>query len=217
MNTQPNNPRKHNKPGRLALPTTVVAAGAWIFAAGALAQTGQTGQTESGQAVQQAEKERVRTTTEWDLPRRTKLAIKGYDPVAYFPEGGGKAKKGSKDFEYTHKGVTYRFVSREHREMFKKAPDRYEPAHGLWCSWAMTEGDKTEPNPKTFIVKDDRLFLFYDGFFGNTKNDWLKGDHKVLVAKADREWLRISREEKRQVKLPGEADEAASESPKQPG
>lgn len=206
MKAQHNSPRK---PGRLALPT-ILAAGACFFAASALAQSGQ---THSGQAVQQAEKERVRTTSEWDLPKRTKLAIKGYDPVAYFPEGGGKAKKGSKNFEHTHKGVTYRFASREHLELFKQAPNRYEPAHGLWCSWAMTSGDKTEPNPKTFIVKDDRLFLFYDGFFGNTKNDWLKGDHKKLAEQADREWLKISREEKRQVKKPG----AEEEIPKQPG
>lgn len=212
MNVQPNRPRKHDKPSRVALPA-VLAAGACFFAASALAQSGPAGQNERGQDAQQAEKERVRTIAEWDLPKRTKLAIKGYDPVAYFPEGGGEAKKGSKDFEYTHKGVTYRFASQAHLDLFKKAPDRYEPAHGLWCSWAMAEGEKTEPNPKAFIVKDDRLFLFYDGFFGNTRNDWLKGDHNELAARADREWLKISREEKRQVKRPGAEEEA----PTQPG
>lgn len=166
-------------------------------------------------AAQQAKTEPVRSIAEWDLPKRTKLAIEGYDPVAYFPEGGGKPLKGSKDHEHTYKGVTYRFASREHLEMFKKAPARYEPAHGGWCSWAMADGDKTEPNPKSFIVKDDRLFLFYDCFFGDTKAQWLKGDHKDLADKADRAWKKISREEKRQVKRPGQPDEATK--PDSPG
>ncbi|MEO1008149.1 MAG: YHS domain-containing (seleno)protein [Planctomycetota bacterium] len=161
-------------------------------------------QNQPSQPAAQAEKkEPVRTISEWDLPKRgEKLAIGGYDPVAYFPEGGGKAKKGKKNFSHTYKGVTYRFSSQKHMDMFKKAPARYEPAHGTWCSWAMAHGDKTESNPKSFIVKDDRLFLFYDGFWGNTRKDWLKGDHKSLEARADREWKSKSKEDKRQMKVP---------------
>lgn len=178
----------------VALAAATVAMNAPVWAAS---------QQQSTQAVEPAKKaEPVRNTSEWNLPKRTKLAISGYDPVAYFPEGGGKAKKGSKRFEHTHKGVTYRFTSQANLELFKKAPDRYEPAHGAWCSWAMASGGKTEPNPKNFIVKNDRLFLFYDGLFANTRTDWLKGDHDELAEKADREWKKMSREDKRQVKKP---------------
>ncbi len=164
----------------------------------------------------QAQKEEpVRNTAEWDLPKKTKLAIEGYDPVAYFPEGGGKATKGSKDHEYTYKGVVYRFASREHLELFKQAPARYEPAHGGWCSWAMAdEGDKVEIDPKSFIVKDNRLFLFYDGFWGDARKQWLKkNDHEDLATKADQAWTKISREQKRQVKKPGDEAEAAENEP----
>ncbi len=158
---------------------------------------------QSTQAVEPTKKaEPVRNTSAWNLPKRTKLAISGYDPVAYFPEGGGKAKKGSKRFEHTYKGVTYRFKSQANLELFKKAPGRYEPAHGGWCSWAMVSGGTTEPDPRNFIVKNDRLFLFYDGLFANTRTDWQKGDHDDLVEQADREWKKMSREDKRQVKKP---------------
>ena len=189
-------------PTRFTMHASLLAAATAIgTAVNAPALAGSQQQESVGQAAN-ADRERIRTTTEWNLPKRTTLAIGGYDPVAYFPEGGGKATKGSKSFEHVHKGVTYRFASRANLERFKKAPDRYEPAHGLWCSWAMTNGEKTEPNPKRFIVKDDRLFLFYDGFFGNTRSQWLKGDHDDLAEKADREWKKISREDKRQVAKP---------------
>ena len=202
MNTA--NRNRRNRPARHHSRHALVVAA--LAATGALLLTpvtsAQSSQDRSGQAVQQAEKERIRNIAKWDLPKRTKLAIGGYDPVAYFPEGGGKAKKGSKSIEHTYKGVTYRFSSREHLELFKKAPDRYEPAHGGWCSWAMASGGTTEANPKSFIVKDDRLFLFYDGLFGNTRKDWLKGNHNELADQADREWKELSREDKRQVKRP---------------
>ena len=154
------------------------------------------------------EKVPVRRIDLWNLPKRgEKLAIKGYDPVAYFPEGGGDAKKGSESITHTHKGVVYRFVNATNRDLFKSLPSRYEPAHGGWCSWAMREGDKVEVDPKTFIVKDDRLFLFYNGLLGNTKNQWLKTDHKASADEADAEWKKISGEEKRAAALPKEGGE----------
>lgn len=154
------------------------------------------------------EKAPVRRTDLWNLPKRgEKLAIKGYDPVAYFPEGGGEAKKGVESISHTYKGVVYRFASGANRELFKKSPSRYEPAHGGWCSWAMREGDKVEIDPKTFIVKDDRLYLFYNGLLGNTKNQWLKTDHNKSADDADAEWKKISGEEKRAVALPKEGGE----------
>lgn len=182
-----------------------------MFGAPALAQD--TPQRAPQQTAEPEKKEPVRNTEEWDIHKRTKLAIEGYDPVAYFPEGGGKAKKGSKDFEYTHKGVVYRFVSQAHLDMFKKAPARYEPAHGGWCSWAMAdEGDKVEVDPESFIVKDNRLFLFYDGFWGDTRKQWLKRDHEELAATADRAWKKISREDARKVKNPDERDKNGEKS-----
>lgn len=141
----------------------------------------------------------VRNVKEWDVAKRTMLAIQGYDPVAYFPEGGGRAVKGSKDIEAAYEGVAYRFASAEHKEMFLKNPAKYEPAHGGWCSYAMWQkGEKVEVDPTSFIVKDDRLFLFYDGWGGDTRKKWLKaGDHEAQAKAADAAWKKISGEEPR--------------------
>jgi YHS domain-containing protein len=56
------------------------------------------------------------------------LAIKGYDPVAYFTRG--EPTKGSEEFEYEWNGAKWRFATREHLEMFKEDPERYAPQYG---------------------------------------------------------------------------------------
>lgn len=139
----------------------------------------------------------VRNTKEWNLPSKGKPAIDGYDPVAYFPEFGGKATKGKAEFAVNHQGVFYWFASAEHRAAFLKDPARFEPAHGGWCSYAIVTNDKVEIEPKSFIVKDGRLFLFYDGFGGDAKAKWLKKDHQQQADAADKNWKTISGEDPR--------------------
>ncbi|MFO0857815.1 MAG: YHS domain-containing (seleno)protein [Phycisphaerales bacterium] len=139
----------------------------------------------------------TRATTLWNLDKSTKLAIKGYDPIAYFSEGGGVATKGNPSITADYNGATYHFATDAHKQLFLANPARYEPAHGGWCSWAMKEGDKVEVDPTKFIVKDDRLFLFYDGFWGDTRAKWLKQDHAKQVATADEQWKKISGESAR--------------------
>ncbi len=140
----------------------------------------------------------VRNTDEYHLNTKKKnLAIKGYDPVAYFKEGGEKPAKGKESISTQYKGVTYRFASQEHKDKFLKNPARYEPAYGGWCAWAMSTGDKTEIDPKTFIIQNGRLLLFYNGFWGNTKRDWEKGDKDELAKASDEHWKQISGESPR--------------------
>jgi hypothetical protein len=53
------------------------------------------------------------------------LAIKGYDPVAYFTDG--KSVRGTAEFEFEWDDRRWRFASAEHRDLFKASPVRYEP------------------------------------------------------------------------------------------
>jgi len=137
-----------------------------------------------------------RAVSEWNVSR-DKLAIQGYDPVAYFPEGGAAAVKGDEHITTEYGGVVYHFASTAHREAFLANPARYEPAHGGWCSYAMLEGDKVQVDPKSFIVKDGRLFLFYKGFLGDTRAKWQKADHVTEAKTADANWKKISGESAR--------------------
>ncbi|MBX3358919.1 MAG: redoxin domain-containing protein [Phycisphaeraceae bacterium] len=125
------------------------------------------------------------------------VAVDGYDPVAYFPEGGGTATKGDARFEMAHNGVTYRFSSKAHLDLFRSNPSKYQPAHGGWCTYAMgKDGAKVEVDPTSYVVAGDRLFLFYKDFFTNTRASFLK-DQEGLTAKADANWKRLTGESPR--------------------
>lgn len=56
------------------------------------------------------------------------VAIKGYDPVAYFTER--KPVKGSDKYEYVWMGAKWRFASAVNRDMFQKQPEKYAPQFG---------------------------------------------------------------------------------------
>ena len=126
--------------------------------------------------------------------------------MAYFTEGGGKAKKGKAALSHTHGGVTYRFTSEKTRELFKKNPAKYEPAYGGWCAFAMADGKKVSINPKSFKVTNGRLFLFYTSLLTNTRKSWVKKEGSLLP-KADANWK----------KLTGEAPRKASQTAKEAG
>ncbi len=129
------------------------------------------------------------------------LALDGFDPVAYFPEGGGKPEKGAKEFEHTYQGVRYRFASSERLDLFKKNPSRFEPAYGGWCAWAMIDGDKVEIDPKSFLVTDGRLFVFYKGLFNDTRAKWQK-EPDASRTKADQSWAKIVAKKKDALPAP---------------
>jgi len=125
---------------------------------------------------------------------KARLAIDGYDPVAYFPEGGGTPAKGKDDLSFTLNGATYRFATQANLQAFKANPSKYEPAHGGWCTYAMgKDGTKVEVDPKSFVVADGRLFLFYKGLFNDTRKSFLK-DQANLTAGADANWNELSGE-----------------------
>lgn len=86
------------------------------------------------------------------------LAIKGYDPVAYFTEG--KPTPGVPEIEYEWDDRRYRFASAEHRELFKADPVRYAPQFGNYCAMALTKGEVVVANPENWLISDGRLYVF---------------------------------------------------------
>src|SRR5271169_2615265 len=66
------------------------------------------------------------------------LAIKGYDPVAYFIDQ--KPVMGSAGFEYLWNNAKWRFASAEHRDLFRADPEKYAPKYGGYCAYAISLG-----------------------------------------------------------------------------
>jgi hypothetical protein len=89
-----------------------------------------------------------------DIP----LAIKGYDPVAYFTLG--KPTKGVPEFAYDWDDHRYLFVSAEHRDRFKAEPVRYAPQFGNYCAMALAKGEIVIANPENWLVSDGKLYVF---------------------------------------------------------
>lgn len=121
---------------------------------------------------------------------KDKLALQGYDPVAYFD---GKPAKGKPELTAEHQGAAFRFASAENRSRFRQSPGKYAPAYGGWCATAMAEGKKVEVDPKNFKVTDGRLYLFYKSILHDARQDWVK-DEPAKREKADRAWKQIAGE-----------------------
>ncbi|WP_346881834.1 YHS domain-containing (seleno)protein [uncultured Algibacter sp.] len=117
------------------------------------------------------------------------FVAEGYDVVAYFK---GEAVEGYKEFVTTHDGVKYKFSSQENLDLFNNTPEKYTPQYGGYCAYAIAaKGKKVGVNPETFLIKDDKLYLFYNAWGTNTLELWNKENPDKLKNTADAEWLNV--------------------------
>jgi len=116
------------------------------------------------------------------------VGLEGYDPVSYFT---GTPLEGNSNKNYTYLGVMYWFANDSNLSKFKADPEKYEPAYGGWCAYAMGEtGEKVKVDPETFKIVNGKLYLFYNFWGNNTLTDWNKNE-KSLQSKADQNWKKI--------------------------
>jgi hypothetical protein len=116
------------------------------------------------------------------------VAIKGYDPVAYFTEG--RPVPGSPQHVVEHKGSTFRFASKENRDAFAAEPEKYAPRYGGFCAFGTAGGYKAKIDPTAFTIVDGKLYLNYDQ---GVQKKW-RADIPGFVAKADEKWPAVSRQ-----------------------
>lgn len=120
------------------------------------------------------------------------VAISGYDPVSYF---SNQPQEGNKNITSNYGNATYYFHSEENKDAFLANPDKYVPAYGGWCAWAMLEGDKVKVDPLTYKIIDGKNYLYYNGFWGNTLAKWNEKGEKTpeieLVKAADIHWSKL--------------------------
>lgn len=123
------------------------------------------------------------------------IALSGYDPVSYFK---GSPQKGKKSIRVRLNGVNYLFVNEENKKAFEADPEKYEPAYGGWCAWAMLDGTKYKVDPENYKIIDGHNYLFYKGWTGDTLKKWnekaQEEDENGLVKTADQHWVETLKE-----------------------
>lgn len=113
------------------------------------------------------------------------LAIRGYDPVAYFRDDGPRL--GKPEFSLRHGGATWHFTSAEHKALFEADPARYLPAYGGFCAYGTSRGYLVKIEPEAWSIVDGRLYLNYDL---DVQKTWL-GRTKTYIARANGNWPRL--------------------------
>jgi hypothetical protein len=86
------------------------------------------------------------------------LAIKGYDPVAYFVDG--RPVRGRPEIEYEWDENRYRFATAEHRDLFRADPVRYAPQFANFCAMSLAAGELVEADPESWLINADKLYIF---------------------------------------------------------
>lgn len=118
-------------------------------------------------------------------PRRSNLAVGGYDSVAYFTQS--KPVKGVKMYSVNHLGAQWYFAGAENLAAFNSDPAAYMPQYGGYCAFSVAQGKLVKGDPRLWAIENDRLYFNYN-----------KGIHRLwlsrvasLVNSADKNWPTI--------------------------
>ena len=115
------------------------------------------------------------------------IAIKGYDPVAYFEKGG--PRKGKAQFSLQHGGVRWRFESAENMAKFQADPSKYTPAYGGYCAYGVAQGYLVKIEPDAWSIRDGKLYLNYDK---SVQRLWEKRPERY-ISKANTKWPKLTK------------------------
>ena len=86
-----------------------------------------------------------------------RVMLKGHDVVAYFTLG--RHALGSNQFKSVYEGVTFRFMSAEHKALFDANPKKYQPEYGGYCANGIAYGIPWGGDADTWLMIDGRLFI----------------------------------------------------------
>jgi YHS domain-containing protein len=113
------------------------------------------------------------------------IAIKGYDPVAYFIQNSALEGKDSITMEWS--GIIWKFSSKENFNLFKMNPQKYAPAYGGYCAYGTSEKHLSPTDPNAWTIVNNKLYLNYNL---KVKEIWIK-DTAVRINNADSYWLTL--------------------------
>jgi YHS domain-containing protein len=110
------------------------------------------------------------------------VAIRGYDPIAYFSDM--KPVKGSAEFRAEYQGSVFYFSTAANRDTFAANPDKFAPQYGGYCAFGTAKGYKAAIDPDAFTVVERRLYLNYSEA---VRSKW-KSNIPGYIRTADANW-----------------------------
>ena len=118
------------------------------------------------------------------------IAAQGYDVVSFF---NGSPAKGNDAYSSNYNEAKYLFASLEDKEKFDASPESYTPEYGGFCAIAMSEDKEVIPNPKSWEIRDGKLYFFTRMLFGiiDAKRQWVK-DPLTKRELADNAWAKMN-------------------------
>ncbi|MDH3412109.1 MAG: YHS domain protein, partial [Gammaproteobacteria bacterium] len=103
----------------------------------------------------------------------------------YFTEK--RPVKGDPGITHSWNGATWYFSKEENRAVFVSAPEKYAPAYGGYCAYAVANGYTATTDPEAWSVVNGRLYL---NFSQGVKQRWEK-NISGYIKKADVNWPEV--------------------------
>ena len=110
------------------------------------------------------------------------LALRGYDPVAYFETG--KPTRGMAKISVSYGGARYFFATNAHRKSFLSDPTKYLPQFGGFCAVGTSFGEKVDVDPETGKIVNGKLYLNN----GPKAQEIFDGDPGSTISRAAHNW-----------------------------
>ena len=113
------------------------------------------------------------------------VAIKGFDPVAYFT--AGKPVPGNSTHSHDWMGAKWQFSSDDHKQRFIANPEKYAPRYGGYCAYAVSQGITADIDPDAWKIVDGKLYL---NLSPGVADIWYK-DIPGYIALANENWPKL--------------------------
>src|ERR1700753_1861793 len=113
-----------------------------------------------------------------------RLAIGGYDTVAYFTKG--KALPGTLEYQTVWHDARWQFANKEDLDLFTANPDKYAAQYDGHCAMgvAWENGHKDTVDPEAFTIVNGKLYVNHTKYW---TTEWRKNEAEY-ISRADKNW-----------------------------
>src|SRR3984885_3160412 len=120
------------------------------------------------------------------MPR---LAIGGYDTVAYFTVG--KAIPGSLDYQTVWHDARWQFANKADLDLFVANPEKYAAQYDGHCAMGVSYegGHKDTVDPEAWTIVNGKLYVNHTKFW---TTEWRKNT-AANISRADQNWQAVSK------------------------